>query len=57
MESIGARLKKIRLEKGLSLEEAQKKTTATLKTLGINPGDCIEYPDGSMVLLPKKKEN
>ena len=40
-----------------SAEEAQKKTTATLKTLGINPGDCIEYPDGSMVLLPKRKEN
>ncbi|OGX43781.1 MAG: hypothetical protein A3G38_04260 [Omnitrophica WOR_2 bacterium RIFCSPLOWO2_12_FULL_51_8] len=41
MESIGARLKKIRLEKGLSLEEAQKKTKIHLNILQAIEGDSI----------------
>lgn len=41
MESAGERLKKIRLEKGLSLEEAQKKTKIHLNILKAIEGDTI----------------
>ena len=41
MESAGERLKKIRLEKGLSLEEAQKKTKVHLNILKAIEGDTI----------------
>lgn len=41
MESIGARLKKIRLEKGLSLEEVQKQTKIHLNVLNAIEGDSI----------------
>ena len=41
MESQGAKLKKIRLEKGLSLEEAQKKTKIHLNILKAMEGDGI----------------
>ena len=41
MEGAGERLKKIRLEKGLSLEEAQKKTKIHLNILKAIEGDTI----------------
>lgn len=41
MESAGERLKKIRLEKGLSLEEAQKKTRVHLNILKAIEGDTV----------------
>jgi len=41
MESIGPRLKKIRLEKGLSLEEVQKKTKIHVNILKIIEGDSL----------------
>jgi len=41
MESAGERLKKIRLEKGLSLEEAQKKTKIHFNILKAIEGDTI----------------
>lgn len=41
MESSGARLKRIRLEKGLSLEDVQKKTKMHLNVLNAIEGDSI----------------
>jgi cytoskeletal protein RodZ len=41
MESVGAKLKKIRLEKGLSLEEAHKKTKIHLNVLKAIEGDTL----------------
>lgn len=41
MEEAGARLKKIRLEKGISLEEVQKKTKINLKVLKAIEGDSL----------------
>jgi len=41
MESIGARLKKIRLERGISLEEVQKKTKIHLSILRAIEGDGL----------------
>jgi len=41
MESNGQRLKKLRLEKGLSLEEVQKKTKVHFNILKAIEGDSI----------------
>jgi len=41
IESVGERLKKIRLEKGLSLEEAQKKTKIQMSILKAMEGDSL----------------
>ena len=41
MDSHGARLKQLRLEKGLSLEEVQKKTRINLNILKVIEGDSI----------------
>ncbi|MDP2941151.1 MAG: DUF4115 domain-containing protein [Candidatus Omnitrophota bacterium] len=41
METVGAKLKKIRLEKGLTLEEVQKKTKIQLNILQAIEGDSI----------------
>jgi len=45
MESAGARLKKLRLEKGVSLEEAQKKTKIHINLLKAIEGDSLTDVD------------
>lgn len=40
-----------------SVKEAQDKTDKIAKTYNINVNDCVEYPDGTMILLPQKKKD